>query len=747
MPFLFALTLLLSAVLLFTAQPMIAKALLPQFGGAPAVWTTCMVFFQVLLLAGYLYAHALTGRLRIRRQAVFHGLFIVGIACFFLPLGLTTKAKSSTSSWIEETSTTGRLLARLFLTAGIPFFAITTTAPLVQRWFAMTGHRTAADPYFLYGASNLGSLAALLAYPLVIEPNLSLTQQGEFWAWGYTLLTGLILGCGVLAGKSATREIPLLTPPLTTSVEGPLSIEASRWWRWVWLAFLPSSLLLGVTTYLTTDLAPLPLLWVIPLALYLLTFIIAFAQRPILPRQVMARALPLEVMAIALVLGLGLVPAWLIPLHLLTFFTAAMVCHGELAHDRPAPQHLTAFYLAMALGGCLGGIFNALLAPWLFNRVAEYPLALVLSCLVVPAVQPDRRPIPRRVNDALIPGLVFGLIATAIALDQSWIVSLGTILASGLIALACWTYQARPVRFALTIGAALLASGLTAGPNGRVLLQERNFFGVLQVTEDPQSQSHRLFHGQILHGQQSLDPARRRDPLSYYHRSGPIGEVFKAFHARPREVAAPPNVAVVGLGVGSLAAYAEPGERWTFYEIDPDILRIARDPDNFRFLDDCRAESLDVVIGDARLKLREAPDHRYDLIVLDAFSADAIPMHLLTREALAVYRQKLAEQGILAFHISNRSIELESVLAALAHDADLVYRVRSDLEVRPEDRQAGKQASIWVVMAAHDADLGGVATDPKWAPPSPGRRGGSVWTDDFSSITEHLLLFRRRGSP
>ncbi|WP_406694934.1 fused MFS/spermidine synthase [Singulisphaera sp. Ch08] len=724
MPLLFALTLFLSAVLLFSAQPMIAKMVLPLLGGAPAVWTTCMVFFQAALLAGYLYAHATTGWLGIRRQAGLHALLLL-FPWFFLPIGIVEAAGVSLAG---STNTTGGLLTLLFMSVGVPFFAVATTAPLLQRWFAGTGHPTAADPYFLYGASNLGSLAALLAYPFVIEPNIPLAKQGELWAGGYVVLAALIVGCAAAAGRSAS--------PRSHDAQRPVRPETGRWWRWVLLAFIPSSLMLGVTTYLSTDIAPVPLLWVIPLALYLLSFILVFARKPIGLHGGMVRALPLEVMALALILGFGLVQPWLIPLHLLAFFTAALVCHGELARDRPATQHLTAFYLAIAFGGFLGGSFNALVAPLVFNRVAEYPIALVLACLVVPGAGPDRRPTRGRKWDLAIPFLVFGLTTALIKNDRGWIGPLGTMLVSGLVTLVCWTHRTHPVRFGLTIGAVLLASGTTAGVNGRVLHQERNFFGVLQVTEDLQSRSHRLFHGRTLHGQQSLDPARRREPLSYYHRSGPIGQVFDAFHARPSEAGR--NVAVVGLGVGSLAAYAEPGECWTFYEIDPAVFRIASDPRKFTFLRDSRAGSLQVILGDARLKLREAPDQRYAVIVLDAFSADAIPMHLLTREALAIYRRKLAGQGILAFHISNRSIELESVLEALARDAGLVCRIRSDRNLTPEETVTGKQESIWAVMAARDSDLDRVATDPKWAMPRP--RDGSVWTDDFSSLAGHLIF-------
>lgn len=729
MPGLFALTLVLSAFLLFSVQPMIAKEVLPQLGGAPAVWTTCMVFFQAVLLAGYLYAHALTSRLNVRRQVMGHALLLLA-SIAFLPIGPI--GTDSTSLLTGGANPSGRLLLALVGSAGIPLLAVAATAPLLQRWFTTIGHRTSADPYFLYGASNLGSLAALLTYPLAIEPNLALARQRNLWAGGAVVLAGLVFACSVLAGRASNRTMTR-TEPIDEPRPEPLA--PARWWRWVFLGFVPSSLMLGVTTYISTDIAPVPLLWVIPLAVYLLSFILTFATRPIMPPRWMERGLPLGVMALALILGFGLVQAWWIPLHLLTFFAAAMVCHGELARDRPPPQQLTAFYLAVALGGVLGGAFNALVAPLVFNRIVEYPLALVLACLALPvAARPNARGGRGGIAaDGLFGLSVFVLIGAAIRWDESQAGSLPALFASGLVSLACWTHRVRPLRFALTIGAALLASGLTAGLNGLVLHQERNFFGVLQVTFDPQSQSHRLFHGRTLHGQQSLDPAHRREPGSYYVPSGPVGQIFD-----PSSRPARRNVAVIGLGTGALATYAEPEERWTFYEIDPAVVAIASNPTWFRFLRDSRARSLDVVLGDARIKLAEAPDHTYDLLVLDAFSADAIPMHLLTREALRLYRQKLTATGVLALHISNRSIELESVVAVLAHDAGLECRVRTDRTITPEERRAGKQPTIWAVIAPHDANLGRLATDPRWT--TPPRRNGSVWTDDFSGLAGHLVL-------
>lgn len=736
MTVLYALTLGLSAALLFAAQPMVAKAVLPLLGGAPAVWTTCMVFFQAVLLGGYLYAHAATRRLGIRAQAALHAALLIG-AFGLLPLGVD---EASALSLGPGSSPVRWLLEQLVVSAALPFLAVAATAPLLQRWFAGAGHGASGDPYFLYAASNLGSLAALLAYPLLIEPRLPLAAQERWWTLGYAALGFLTMACAWT--RLWAGPVPL---GAAAGSEPPSQHEPSIWLRWVFLAFVPSSLMLGVTSYLSTDIAPMPLLWVVPLALYLLSFVLAFARRPIVPRGWAARGVPAGVMVLALVLGLGLVQPFLVPLHLLTFFLAALACHEALARSRPGAAGLTAFYLAIALGGALGGAFNALVAPVLFDRLAEYPLALVLACLAASASGVLRLPANRRTwaAELAIPAAVLVLAGAAVVDYRGWsrsaAGSLGVMLASGLLALACWTHRRRPLRFALTVGAALLASGLSAGVNGRVLHQERDFFGVLQVTVDPSSQSHRLFHGRTLHGQQSLDPALRHEPLSYFARSGPIGDVFRAFQARPAN-GSQTQVAVVGLGAGSLACYARPSERWTFYEIDPAVARIAADRRYFTFLSDARAGSLKVVLGDARLRLRDAPPHGYGLIVLDAFSSDAIPVHLLTREALRLDREKLAADGILALHISNRYIDLEPVLGALAEDAGLVCRVRRDLELSPAEARAGKQRSIWAVMAARPADFGPLADDPRW---QPARRqaGLAVWRDDFSDLARHVVLW------
>jgi hypothetical protein len=732
---LFALTLLVSACLLFVVQPMIAKMVLPLLGGSPSVWNTCMLFFQAALLAGYAYAHATTAWLGVRRQAALHAVLLL-LPFIYLPLGLT-------EAWSSSVPVRGNpgywLLGFLLVTVGLPFFVVSTTAPLLQRWFSCTDHPSARDPYFLYGASNVGSMIALLSYPFVVEPNIRLVRQSELWAVGYALLVVLIVACAAVIWKTAG------VPPEVsddTGCDRPGERPGiGQWLRWVALAFIPSSLMLGVTVFITTDIAPIPLLWVIPLAIYLLTFILVFLKRPILPHRWMVRALPMIVVLLVLVMCLKTTQLFFVSVHLLALFSVGMVCHGELARQRPSARYLTAFYLAMSSGGLLGGIFNSLIAPIVFKSIVEYPLTLALACLACPSAARFAVKPKDLVLDFVIPLALGAVLAGTIwrlpPSSPSFFVLIKLVF--GLSAFLCFTLKDRPIRFALGIGTVLIISQLYLDEHGRVLRQDRNYFGVLRVTEDPGGIYRKLVHGNTVHGQQCLEPGRRGEPLTYYSRTGPIGQVLESFASSPTR----PSVAVVGLGTGTLAAYATPGERWTFYEIDPAVERVARDPRLFTFLEDSRARSCDVVLGDARLRLRESPGHSYGLIILDAFSSDAIPMHLLTREAMRVYLAKLAGGGLIVFHISNRYFDLAPVVGALARDAALVSRVRYDMEVTPEQFRHGKCASNWVVIAANEADLGGLAQDLRWREPNI-RPEEAVWTDDFSNVTRYLLRPRLR---
>ncbi len=739
MTLLFTVTVFLSAGLLFTMQPMVGRVLLPLLGGAPATWNTCLVFFQAALLAGYGWAHAATTRLPRRTQVVVH----LGVALSALAVLPVRFPADPVGPFSVADAPIVWLLLRLPVAAGLPVVGLSATTPVVQRWFSRTSHRAAGDPYFLYAASNLGSLVALLGYPLLVEPRLSLGLQGRVWTAGYVVLVGLVAACGLVSAWAGRAGAPASAGPdaLTAGSHGPAErIHPRRRLRWVALAFVPSSYLLGVTAFLSTDIAAVPLLWVLPLALYLLSFVVVFAPRPLVPHRAFARALPALVLLVVVVELSGMtLPLWLlIPLHLAAFVVAAIVCHGELARDRPSPARLTEYYLLMSLGGVLGGAFNALLAPALFDRVLEYPLAMVLACLLRPAAprsaQEEAAGASCRARglDLALPAALGGLTAAlglgapGLGLEEG---RAGVAWMLGLPAVACYTFVDRPLRFALGLAALLLAAQFHAGPHGRPLHQERTFFGVLRVTVDATGRFHQLVHGRTVHGRQRWRGGARGEPLAYYHPSGPAGEIFEHFH----ESAAPRAFGIVGLGAGSLCAYARAGEEWVFYEIDPAVERIARDPAYFTFWRDCSAERRSVVRGDARLRLADAPDRRYGMLVVDAFSSDAIPVHLVTREALALYRRKTAPGGWIVFHVSSRYVDLRRTLADLARDAGWVCYARDDLVLSPEEREAGKDPSRWVAMARVRSDLGALAESAGWRRLA-GQPAARVWTDDFSNL-------------
>jgi hypothetical protein len=724
----YAATLFLSACLLFSVQPMIARRILPRLGGAPAVWTTCSLFFQVALLAGYAGAHALS-RLRFPRQVgVFLTMLAVGAFC--------TSFEGPGSRWEAHalSNPTWRLLLWLTQSIGIPFVVLAATAPLLQHWYARPGHERASDPYFLYGASNAGSLAALVAYPFWIERTLDFEGQSRGWIILFLALPIATIACAVTVIEE--WPYPAQHPAVPTPRPSPGQVAG-----WSALAAVPSSYMLGVTTYLTTDLAAVPLLWVVPLGLYLISFIVAFGCGSEFATRIAARILPFLVMIQAPVMMAGFGQPWWVPLHLATFFVAAIVCHGALAARRPPVEGLTGFYLAVATGGVLGGAFNALVAPNVFDRLAEYPLALVASCLVLGVSCGRTFRELYRLGDLVLPAVI-GSIAAILCANVGGVVDtaigiIGTMAVTGLTTLVAFRHRRHPARFAWTVGALLAAAGLTTGINGRVIARERNFFGVLTVTEDPTQHARRLFHGNTLHGQQSLDPAHRDKPSTYFDRSGPVGAVFSVLDARPDWNKA--RIGVTGLGVGSLASYARPGQRWRFFEIDPAVVRVARDPRLFTFLSDCRADTVDVIVGDARLALADEPEAGFDLLILDAFSSDSVPVHLLTREALTLYRSKLRPGGWIVVNLTNRYLDLPPVLARLASDAGLFFRVRLDLRTRKEEAATGVRGSIWGVLATPPIDLGPLATDPLWYDPVP-RGSDAVWADEHTDLLRHLRL-------
>jgi hypothetical protein len=968
----FALTLFLSATLLFLVELMVGKMMLPLLGGTPAVWSTCMVFFQAVLLAGYGFAHASIRRFGPRRQARFQlPLLVLPLLLFLLNARIAAGPLAPSRLLIlgHEGNPIPALLMVLTLCVGLPMFVVCTTAPLLQRWFSSTDHPAARDPYFLYGASNLGSMLALLGYPVFVEPFLTLWGQQVIWTVGYALLAVLVGVCAVLMWKSRHAAEHALAPAEgsnpTARPEGPSTgstairapekkttrhrgkeaikpaaaptaeparvtepITWSRRLRWIILAVVPSSLMLGVTTYITTDLAAIPLLWVLPLALYLLTFIIVFAQTsvrnvnilvftgicltciiaafglthafesetlhllfwllglgcmafgikvfwyddPHLLHRVMIMAMPLLVLLLLFLMlsdtkfpelkasvpeslrSLGL-PAEIkfpslfltISLHLLILFVVSMVCHGELAADRPAPKNLTAFFLWMSAGGVLGGLFNGLVAPVAFNAIIEYQLMMVVACLLLPPLgsgresrwarwvdialggvilaigavlllvryydtntyRPDLEPlravagrwIPvafvlavavwlptvwRRfkqpaepdgevvqdyrlsvVLDLFMPlcllvlclGLAWGLYARPVygrlAGIATWMTTknmaiepehLIKVLTFGLPAILCYTFVERWVRFGLGVGAILLAASCTSVIRDAPLYQDRSFFGVLKVESSPlyhpsseyrefSFHVHRLVHGTTLHGKQFLEPEVRNTALSYYHATGPVGQVFRTYNTDPRRA-----YAVIGLGTGTMGSYALPGQRVDFYDIDPVVVSISYDTDEFfHFVEDAedRGASVGLVLGDARLTFEPrgerprlkplrrrkgqpkparqyhanlTPEDKYRLIVVDAFSSDAIPVHLITRQALEIYLQRMAEDAILCIHISNRYLDLHPVLANIAVELGLEgYHMSDDDNAAP-----GKNRSHWVMLARKKEYLKQLLDVPRW---------------------------------
>ena len=730
---LFTITLFLGSALLFILEPMFGRLVLPDLGGAPAVWNTCLVFFQLVLLGGYLYAWASSRWLSTRAQIVLH-MALLAAAFSVLPvriiLGAAPPSAANPIPW---------LLAVLTVSIGLPFLVVSTTAPILQHWFAATDHPDAPDPYFLYQASNLGSMAALVAFPLVIEPWLGVRAQSVAWTFVYGAFGVFCVVCAATAWRSATKARPVAAsggprPPAATATPGRIQLL-----RWVLLAAVPSSLLLGVTTYISTDVAVVPLLWVVPLLLYLLTFVIAFAKRPLISLRLSGLALPLLLLPLLVIIILRTAePPWLVvPLHLATFLMSALVCHGQLASERPATRHLTLFYLCMSVGGAVGGLFNALIAPLVFRVPLEYQVALVAVCFFKPyrdVTPKDARPNRR---DIWLP-LALG----AGTLVLFWIVGRGGAavgrfeipLAFGLPLLVGYGFSYRPVRFALGVAAILVASVVRPDQYGAAIDVERSFFGVHRVVSDTTNNMRLLFHGRTLHGAQSLDPARAREPLTYYTRSGPAGQLFES---RPK--GGPRQVALVGLGAGALAAYSQPGQHWTFFEIDLVVVRLARDAGYFTYLRDARGR-VDVVVGDARLSLAKDTDRTFDIIVLDAFSSDAVPVHLLTREALQLYLSRLSPHGVIAFHASSRFLVLRRELVALAADAGLTH-IRL-LDIRKDERAAtwtGWTPSDWVLMARERDDFGPLASDDRWGTiPDPPAR---VWTDDYSNL---MALFRWR---
>ncbi|MFC7486693.1 spermidine synthase [Knoellia sp. CPCC 206453] len=728
---LFTVTAFVGASLLFVVQPLIARILLPAYGGSATVWSTSSLFFQVLLLLGYLYSHVTTRRFGPRWQPPVHLLALLA-PVVALPVALPLEAVPGV-----ETSPVLWLLRTLTLMIGLPFVVISTSGPLLQRWYSWSGGPRAEDPYFLFAASNVGSFVGLLAYPFVIEPLLTVDQQRVAWSVGFALFALLTATCGIVTrskARAALGESPRVAesdPDPATSVtsepsateRGQVGITRRDLLTWLVISFLPSALMLAVTSHISTDVAAIPLLWVIPLALYLATFIVAFARiGRTAPRLSRRLAVVAAVVALALIpQEAGGLPLWLIVPVLMAMLTlVSYAAHAQLAADRPDVEHLTAFYLVVATGGALGGLLNGVIAPLVFDRVWEYwiLLALVPVLLLRRAGAPSRigRYADRNWAAFAIVCMCGTIFVFASALTAATFAGTGAALATVVVvAGGAWWLSARRGLAAVPVLVILLAFAVLQGQG--TIDQRRTFYGSYRVVST--DGQHQLMHGTTLHGLQWQDD-RRYEPTTYYAKSGSLGSVF----AQP----ALNDVAVVGLGVGTIAAYGKPGQRFTFVEIDPAVVDIARDPRLFTYLADAKAD-VDVQVGDGRLALEAMPDASKDLIILDAFSSDSIPVHLLTVDAMRSYASKLRPDGLLMVHISNRVFDLQPVLRGAADDLgwDAAFGTKAE----------GVRSTVgeWVALSPRDGRVAEMRRSTAWGPLT---TDSTTWTDDYSSVLSVL---------
>ncbi|MBO0763742.1 MAG: fused MFS/spermidine synthase [Hyphomicrobiaceae bacterium] len=742
----FTATTFLSALLLFAIQPMFAKMALPVLGGSPSVWSVSVFFFQAALLVGYLYAHLLINKAPAHLTGIIH-LAVCALAFICLPIGIAT--------WVGEPPPGEPYLWQLGMFAasiGLPFVAVSANAPLLQAWFARSGHPDARDPYFMYAASNLGSLIALLGYPFFLEPTFGLSELKYLWAYTYVLLVLAIGSSFFLMRAAQASGVPetAATPASETVATAARPTWINRL-TWIGLAFVPAALVTAFTVQTTTDVASAPLLWVIPLAFYLLTFVLVFRDEPLISREAL---LFLHLIALAVVL-FALSQArnnpWMVTslTGLAVFFTTAMLAHRTLYEARPAPAYLTEFYLLMSLGGALGGMFTALVAPKLFSEIYEYPLLLALSMACRPAA--FRMPSDReKLKDELI---MLWLIAAAgllairelpdfaynwLNVSPQWGRASVVIIPLACLLLAAVNHATRQVLIALLMCVALIWLPSNVHQSDPERPAQRSFFGVYRVQEAPDQAGtfHVLMHGTTLHGSQRFfdedgKPVDDTVPTTYYYPGSPIAQTI----AKRREILASQGqkgrYGIVGLGTGSSSCHKREGETWKFFEIDPTVIAISKNPKNFSFITKCQPD-INIAIGDARLTVAKEPESSFDLFIVDAYSSDAIPVHMLTKEAVEMFLSKLKPEGVVLFHTSNRYLDLNSVLGAILKE--LPEGSAAAIAVTDHNASGGYGQSISsnVIFARSEAALQSYRSLQGVSDLDDG--GLRAWTDDFSDI-------------
>ncbi|MCR9225534.1 MAG: fused MFS/spermidine synthase [Hyphomonas sp.] len=718
-------TIFLSAALVFLVQPIFAKMATPLLGGAPNVWNVSLVCFQAALLLGYTYAHLLTHFVKsLRAQIAIHA-GLLAIAALVLPFQLSTALGPP-----DPVQPTFWLIGVFAISIAPPFAVISATAPLIQSWYSRSARADAHDPYHLYAASNVGSLLGLAAYPLVFEPFFPLITQTAAWTTGYFCLAVLLIGSGILAFATGKGTAPMVSE---APVENPSAVSESVWQQRLWwlvCAFIPSSLLVGSTTHIATEIASVPFLWAVPLALYISSFVIVFSKQPAISLDTANRLLPVTI-ALAF---FALPPITVIPvtfsvaIHVFALFMAALVGHGTMAASRPAANRLTEFYLIMSLGGVLGGAFNALLVPIIFTSVFEYPLLLV----AVLAIRPGLRLIGKGRTRVWLAAALFALVIAGVMRwmqgtdGQSIFAARILILLAAFSIAMSWNSKAGPIL------AAICAWGIGAVTNpiaGGV--SERSFFGVVKIIE--RGDIRLLMHSGTVHGAQFMTEEKALMPTTYYAPPTPIGQLFAANEA-------PGAVGVVGLGTGSVACYARPGQDYVYYEIDPLVAELASDPQHFTYLSACTPEP-NIVLGDGRLSLANEPEDHFTLLLIDAFSSSSVPTHLLTREAVSLYLSRLSEDGVLVMHVSNNHMDLPQVVARVADSLGAPARYQYFNPTPEQAELEDAHASQVVVLARTEAAFAKLDADPNWRVlTGDGRR---PWSDDYTNVIGAIMEKKR----
>lgn len=709
------------SLLLFALEPYVGKILLPSFGGTPLLWNSCMVFFQVALLLGYLYALLLVRLPSVPMQ--------IGVQLLLLLSLFVLYPDPATLGTAPGASPVASLVGTLTRHVLPPFVVLSAITTLVQSWFTGTDARGVRNPYWLYAASNAGSLTGLFAYPLVVEPALALSAQRAGFLALVALATAGIAGLGVTRRPAIVSAAPRAGGDARADAFPP-----ATWLRVIWLTAIPASMLLGVTNYVLTDIASLPLFWVMPLALYLMTFIVAFGARQFRIAHWATRGYALLAIFIVVALaGEANSPAgFLIPMHLTVFTLGSLLCHLRVAAMAPHPRFLSHYNLAISVGGAIGGLVTLLIPPLVTDRMIEYPVAVLLSTTILVATEPHLPTLRSRLVDTIVPAL---LVLGGFVLFRRFVpdsLSRWTALGYTPAALFVLSANTRGPVFAWRLAALFAATTLLPSPFGTTLVAERSFFGRVRVSYVPRANTHTLVHGSTVHGIQLVNEMTACKPTTYYHPTGPAGRFLSSLPAS----STPRHVALVGLGSGALVCYARPGDMWDLYELDPIVARIASDPRFFTFLQNTPAVTRRI-IGDARLNLETAAAGRYDVLIVDAFSSDAIPIHLLTREAIAGYARTLAPHGVLLLHVSNRFFELRPVLGAVAPAAGFVAFDNQDFALSTQDVGEIKFASEWILLTrTGDA----APTLSGWTPiPDPHQR---IWTDDYSNPLGAMRLFR-----